>query len=46
MRRIAIFVLLVTAAFAQDGRKARDLASQARSAAFKSPANTILPLGG
>ena len=35
MRRITILVLLVTAAFAQDGRKARDLASQARSAAFE-----------
>lgn len=35
MRRIAILVLLITAAFAQDGRKARDLASQARSTAFE-----------
>jgi TonB family protein len=35
MRRIIIFVLLITAAFAQDGRKARDLASRARSAALE-----------
>jgi TonB family protein len=36
MRRIAILVLLITVVFAQDGRKARDLASRARSAAFES----------
>jgi TonB family protein len=35
MRRTAIVVLLVTGAFAQDGRKARDLASRARSAALE-----------
>ena len=35
MRRFAILVLLVSTAFAQDGRKARDLASRARSAAFE-----------
>ena len=35
MRRITILVLLAASAFAQDGRKARDLASRARSAAFE-----------
>ena len=35
MRRIAILALLATSVFAQDGRKARDLASRARSAAFE-----------
>ena len=35
MRRLAILILLAAAAFAQDGRKARELASRARSAGLQ-----------